>query len=69
MIHTPLNKRPAGTLVLERTFEHWSAGTRIEFIEYCDTKDGFPTKVLGKIQGIMLTIPIDDIVERRVRSK
>lgn len=64
-IRTPLDKRPQGALVLRKSFAQWSAGTRIEFIEYCDTVKGFPTKVLGRIKNEMLTIPIDVIVERR----
>jgi hypothetical protein len=64
-IRTPLNKRPVGTLVLRKSFEQWSAGTRVDFIEYVDTIKGFPTKVLGRIHGEQLTIPIDMIVERR----
>ena len=67
MIRTPLNRKPEGTLVLARTFAQWSAGTRVEFIEYCDTgPDKRPTAVLGRIRGEQLVVPIEDIVERRL---
>lgn len=69
MIRTPLNKRPEGTLVLTRTFENWSAGTAIEFIEYCDLdKKKQPTAVLGRIKGEQLVVPLNSVVERRIRS-
>ena len=56
-------KRPKGTLVLNTTFDCYSAGTRIEFIEYVDNN----TKVLGRICGVQQTVPIELVTERRER--
>lgn len=68
MIRTPFNQRPKGTLALTRTFHSWSAGTALEFIEYCDIVKGVPHTVLCRIKGEQLTVPLDIVVERRVRS-
>lgn len=65
MIKTPLDEKPKGKLVLRKTFEQWSAGTEVQFIEYCDFKKDNPTAVLGRIKSEQLVIPIEDIVERR----
>lgn len=69
MIKTPLNKKPASKLVLRKTFGAWSAGTPIEFIEYCDLNNAdTPTQLLGRIRNQQLTIPLDLVVERRARA-
>lgn len=64
-VRTPLNRKPEGKLVLSKTWDCWSAGTRVEFIEYTDTVRGWPTSMLCRIMGEQVVIPLDYITERR----
>lgn len=68
MIRTPLTKRPQGTLVLNRTYDCYSAGTRVEFIEYIDIAEGIPNTLLCRILGVQQTVPLSYITEKRVAS-
>lgn len=68
MIKTPLNKRPQGALVLNASYDCYSAGTRVDFIEYCDITEGVPNSVLGRVLGIQMVVPLEYITERRVRT-
>lgn len=53
---------------MNTSFECYSAGTAIDFIEYCDTVSGVPNSVLGRIRDIQMVIPLEFVTERRVRS-
>jgi hypothetical protein len=51
---------------LNTTYECYSAGTRVEFIEYVDIAEGVPNTLLCRIMGVQQTVPLSYITERRV---
>lgn len=57
--------RPPKNLYLSKTWDCWSAGTRVDFIEYADQRKS----ALVRIMGEQVVIPLDHLVERRSRTK
>jgi hypothetical protein len=65
-IKTPLNEKPHD-LHLSKTWDCWSPGTRVDFIEYTDVVKGWPQSALVRIKSEQVVIPLEYLVERRSR--
>ena len=55
-------------LVLRKTWNQWSPGTRVDLIEYTDIVKGEPNSALVRIRGEQTVVPLSHLVQRRERS-
>ena len=59
--------KASDTIVLRKTWNQWSPGTRVDFIEYTDIVKGQPNSALVRIRGEQTVVPLDHLVQRRER--